>query len=94
PAGVDVIVEVETPEQMDQALAAGVRRILVDNQLPERIAQWVKRAGPEVAIEASGGITLDMVRAYADAGAKYVSMGALTHSVKAAGIRLEVLHPS
>ncbi|MBI2537312.1 MAG: carboxylating nicotinate-nucleotide diphosphorylase, partial [Gemmatimonadetes bacterium] len=87
PAGVDVIVEVETPEQMDQALAAGVRRILVDNQPPERIAQWVKRAGPGVAIEASGGITLANVRAYSQAGASSVSMGALTHSVGAVGIR-------
>lgn len=89
-AGVEVIVEVETPEQLDQALAAGVRRILVDNQPPERIAQWVRRAGPGVVTEASGGITTDNVRAYAEAGAKYVSMGVLTHSVKAAGIHFQV----
>jgi len=91
PNGVEAIVEVETPGQLEQALAAGVRRILVDNQPPELIAEWVKRAGPGVAIEASGGITLDTVRAYADAGAKYVSMGVLTHSAKAVGIRLETL---
>lgn len=90
PKGVEVIVEVETAEQLEQALSCGVRRILVDNQSPERIAEWVQRAGPEVAIEASGGITPDAVRAYAAAGARYVSMGALTHSVKAAGIRLEM----
>lgn len=90
PKGVDVIVEVETADQLEQALAWGVRRILVDNQSPERIAEWVKRAGPEVAIEASGGITPDTARAYAAAGAKYVSMGALTHSARAAGIRLEM----
>ena len=66
-----------------------MRRVLVDNQAPERIAEWAKRAGPEVAIEASGGITPDTARAYADAGARYISMGCLTHSVRAAAIRLE-----
>jgi len=90
PGGIDVIVEVETSDQLEQALACGVRRILVDNQPPERIAEWVSRAGPGVAIEASGGITLETVRAYAEAGAKYVSMGILTHSVHAVGIRLDV----
>ncbi len=93
PKGVEVIVEVETAEQLEQALACGVRRILVDNQAPERIAEWVKRAGPDVAIEASGGITPDRVRAYAAAGARYVSLGALTHSMRAAGIRLEIAPP-
>jgi len=92
PSGVETIVEVETTEQLEQALAAGVRRVLVDNQPPERIAEWVKRAGPEVAIEASGGVTPDTARLYADAGARYVSIGALTHSVRAAGIRLAI-HP-
>ncbi len=89
-AGVEVIVEVETPAQLDQALAAGVKRILVDNQPPERIADWVKRVGPNVAIEASGGITPDTARAYAEAGARYVSLGALTHSVIAAGVSFEI----
>ncbi len=90
PGGVMVIVEVETPAQLDQALAAGVKRILVDNQPAERVAEWAKRAGPNVAIEASGGITPENARAYALAGAKYVSMGALTHSVKAVAIRFQV----
>jgi nicotinate-nucleotide pyrophosphorylase (carboxylating) len=92
PKGVETIVEAETLEQLEQALAAGVRRILVDNQPPERLAEWVKRAGPGVAMEASGGITPDTARAYAVAGARYVSIGALTHSARAAGIRLEI-HP-
>lgn len=90
PSGVPVIVEVETEAQLEQALAAGVKRILVDNQPPERIAQWVRRAGPDVAIEASGGIGLEAVRAYAEAGARYISMGALTHSVRAAAIRFDL----
>ncbi len=90
PSGVPVIVEVETEAQLEQALAAGVKRILADNQPPERIAQWVRRAGPGVAIEASGGIGLEAVRAYAEAGARYISMGTLTHSVRAAAIRFDL----
>ena len=90
PRGVPVIVEVETPEQLEAALAAGVTRILVDNQPPERLAEWVRRAGPDVAIEASGGITPETARAYAEAGAKFISLGSLTHSVTAAAIRFEL----
>jgi nicotinate-nucleotide pyrophosphorylase (carboxylating) len=85
-------VEVETEEQLRVALDAGIRRILVDNQPPERVAAWVRRAGPNVAIEASGGITPDNAPAYAAAGARYLSLGALTHSLKAARIRFEVNH--
>jgi nicotinate-nucleotide pyrophosphorylase (carboxylating) len=87
---VPVIVEVETPEQLEAALAAGVMRVLVDNQPPARVAEWVKRAGPKVAIEASGGITPETARAYAEAGATFISLGSLTHSVKAAAIRFEM----
>jgi nicotinate-nucleotide pyrophosphorylase (carboxylating) len=90
PRGVAVMVEVETPAQLEAALAAGVTRILVDNQPPAQLAEWVRRAGPDVAIEASGGITPDRARAYAEAGAKFISMGALTHSVRAVAIRLEL----
>lgn len=90
PEGVPVIVEVETEEQLDEALAAGVRRLLVDNQPPERVAAWVQRAGPTVAIEASGGITPELARPYAEAGARFISMGGLTHSVRAAAITFEL----
>lgn len=90
PAGMELIAEVETPDQLEAALEAGVTRILVDNQPPQRIAQWAERAGPRVAIEASGGITPETARAYAEAGARYLSLGAITHSVKAVGIRLDV----
>lgn len=88
--GVPVIVEVETEEQLDEALAAGVRRLLVDNQTPRRVAAWVQRAGPTVAIEASGGITPELARSYAEAGARFISMGGLTHSVRAAAITFEL----
>jgi nicotinate-nucleotide pyrophosphorylase (carboxylating) len=89
--GLDVIVEVETDAQLEQALAAGVRHILADNQPAARIAAWVRRAGPAVTIQASGGITIATARAYAEAGATLISIGALTHSVPAAPIRYEIV---
>jgi nicotinate-nucleotide pyrophosphorylase (carboxylating) len=89
PDGTAVTVEVENEEQLEAALAAGVKRILVDNQPPERLAQWVRRAAP-AAVEASGGVTPEKAAAYAKAGARYVSMGALTHSAPAVAIRLDL----
>ncbi|HET9725986.1 MAG TPA: hypothetical protein VFP28_03655, partial [Gemmatimonadales bacterium] len=86
-------VEVESPEQVEQACAAGATRLLVDNQAPETAAAWARRARelrPGIEIEATGGITLANVRAYAEAGADYVSIGALTHSVRAADLAIEV----
>lgn len=90
PADRPVTVEVESDDQLEQALRAGVTRILADNLPPERVAEWVRRAGPAVAIEASGGIRPEAARAYALAGARYISIGALTHSVPAVPIRLDV----
>ena len=90
PPGVEVMVEVENDAQLEQALGAGVRHILADNQTPDRIAAWVQRAGPGVTIQASGGITVDTARAYGEAGAGLISIGALTHSVPAAPIHYEL----
>jgi nicotinate-nucleotide pyrophosphorylase (carboxylating) len=86
-------VEVESAEQLDRACAAGATRLLVDNQTPETVAAWGARARgrrPGIEIEATGGITLQNVRAYAEAGADFVSIGALTHSVRAADVAVEV----
>ena len=86
-------VEVESVEQLKLACAAGATRLLVDNQPPETVRDWGRRAralSPEIEIEATGGITLENVRDYAEAGADYISIGALTHSVRAADIALEV----
>ena len=90
PAGVPVVVEVEDEAQLEQALAAGVRHILADNQTPERVAAWVQRAGPGVTVQASGGITPETARGYAHAGAALISIGALTHSAPAAPIRCDL----
>jgi nicotinate-nucleotide pyrophosphorylase (carboxylating) len=86
-------VEVESLEQLEQACAAGATRLLVDNQTPDTVKAWARRArelSSGIEIEATGGIMLANVRAYAEAGADYVSIGALTHSVRAADLAIEV----
>jgi nicotinate-nucleotide pyrophosphorylase (carboxylating) len=91
--GTPLVVEVETDAQLDEALAAGVRHILVDNQTPEGVAAWVRRAGPGVTVQASGGIHAETARAYAAAGAHLIAIGELTHSAPAAPIRCDILAP-
>jgi nicotinate-nucleotide pyrophosphorylase (carboxylating) len=86
-------VEVESPEQVEEACAAGATRLLVDNQTPDTLRRWAQRARalrPTIEIEATGGITLENVRTYAEAGADFISIGALTHSVRAADLALEI----
>jgi nicotinate-nucleotide pyrophosphorylase (carboxylating) len=88
-----VEVEVESEDDLREALEAGARMILIDNQTPETVARWTRIAKESPTppfIEASGNMTLDRVRAYALAGADAVSVGALTHSVAAADIALEL----
>jgi nicotinate-nucleotide pyrophosphorylase (carboxylating) len=87
-------VEVESTEQLELACAAGATRLLVDNQSPETVRNWSRLARglrPDIEIEATGGITLANARDYAEAGADYISVGALTHSVQAADLGIEVL---
>jgi nicotinate-nucleotide pyrophosphorylase (carboxylating) len=86
-------VEVESEGQLEEACAAGATRLLVDNQAPATVQAWARRARelvPGIEIEATGGITLGNVREYAEAGVDFVSIGALTHSVVAADIGLEI----
>jgi nicotinate-nucleotide pyrophosphorylase (carboxylating) len=86
-------VEVESEGQLEEACAAGATRLLVDNQPPATVRAWAQRARelvPGIEIEATGGITLANVREYAEAGVDFVSIGALTHSVVAADIGLEI----
>lgn len=75
-------VEVRNTEEIDRALAAGVDRIMLDNFTPERTAEAVKRINGATEIESSGGITLQTLRAYGETGVDFISVGALTHSVK------------
>jgi nicotinate-nucleotide pyrophosphorylase (carboxylating) len=91
---VSLQVEVESVAQLEQACSAGATRLLVDNQRPETVQAWAERARglrPGIEIEATGGITLANVRGYAEAGADFISIGALTHSVIAADLGIEVV---
>jgi nicotinate-nucleotide pyrophosphorylase (carboxylating) len=87
-----VEIEVRTLEELEEALACGAKRLLLDNLTPEQAREWVQRIGGRATVELSGGITLDNVREYALAGAQFVSSGAITHSARAVDIhfRLEL----
>ncbi|MES2306792.1 MAG: carboxylating nicotinate-nucleotide diphosphorylase [Gemmatimonadota bacterium] len=90
---VSLQVEVESLAQLDEACAAGATRLLIDNQTPATVAEWADRArahAPGIEIEATGGITLTTIRSFAEAGANFVSTGALTHSVRSIDLGVEV----
>lgn len=77
--------EVRNLKEIDEALDAGVDRIMLDNFTPERTAEAVKHIraiNPSVEIESSGGITFETLRKYGECGVDFISVGALTHSVK------------
>jgi len=75
-------VEVRDTDEIRQALAEGVDRIMLDNFTPEATAEAVKLIDGAAEVESSGGITIDTLRAYGEAGVDFISVGALTHSVK------------
>ena len=83
-------IEVKTPEEAAQAAEAGADIILLDNMNPEQMRRAVGLLKGRVLIEASGGITLENVRAVAETGVDRISIGALTHSPKALDISLEL----
>ena len=86
-------VEVESEAQVEEACRAEADRLLLDNQAPETVSAWARLArdlSPGITIEATGSLTLTNVRAYAEAGADFVSLGALTHSVRAADLALDL----
>jgi nicotinate-nucleotide pyrophosphorylase (carboxylating) len=80
-------VEVESMDEMSEALLAGADRILLDNFLPEKLAEAVAlnraEGSPAAELEASGGVTIDEVRRIATSGVDAVSVGALTKNVRA-----------
>ncbi len=88
PAGIAVEVECATLEEVEGALAAGVPRLLLDNMTPDELRRAVALTAGRAELEASGGITLDTVRAVADTGVDYISVGALTHSAPALDVSL------
>lgn len=92
--GQRVQVEVRTPVELDEALANGAEAILLDNMTPAEIKHSVDRIKREdrwIPTEASGGIVLENIRAYAEAGVDFISVGALTHSARAADISMSIV---
>jgi nicotinate-nucleotide pyrophosphorylase (carboxylating) len=73
-------VEVDSLAQLDEALAEGAELVLLDNFTPEQCAEAVRRRPEGVKLEASGGLTLDVARQYAETGVDYLAVGGLTHS--------------
>jgi nicotinate-nucleotide pyrophosphorylase (carboxylating) len=92
-AGSDRPVEIEadTLAQVEQALAAGAERILLDNMSPAEVARAVELVHGRALLEASGGIDEDSIRAYAETGVDFISIGALTHGARSLHVSLEVL---
>jgi len=87
-------VEVDTLEQLDEALRAGPDLVLLDNMSPAMLREAVRRrnaAASDVELEASGGITLENVREVAETGVERISIGALTHSAASLDLGLDWL---
>lgn len=87
---VKIEVEVDTLDLLQEALEAGPDAILLDNMSTEQVAQAVKHTHRKIYLEASGGINLFNVRAYAETGVNAVAIGALTHSSTAVDISLRI----
>jgi nicotinate-nucleotide pyrophosphorylase (carboxylating) len=90
--GIPLEVEVDTLEQLDQALPCGPDIVLLDNMTPAVLREAVRRrnaVAPQVLLEASGGVNLDTVRSIAETGVDRISVGALTHSAPALDIALD-----
>jgi nicotinate-nucleotide pyrophosphorylase (carboxylating) len=85
-----VEIEAETLEQVREAVGAGAPRILLDNMSPEQVRVAVEEVGGRAELEASGGMSLATVRAFAETGVDFISVGALTHSARSLDVSLEV----
>jgi len=88
PGGVWVELEVESLDELDDALGAGIERVLLDNMSPEEMREAVARTRGRASLEASGAIGPASIRAVAEAGVDYISVGALTHSAPALDLSL------
>ena len=90
-AGVDIQIEVENFTELEEALAAGAKSILIDNFNTEQMKQAVAITAGRALLEASGGINLDQIRAIASTGVDRISLGKLTKDVSAVDFSLRIL---
>ncbi|WP_418064570.1 carboxylating nicotinate-nucleotide diphosphorylase [Sedimenticola thiotaurini] len=90
-ADIEIEVEVESLDELDEALDAGARRILLDNFSLESLRQAVKRVQGRARLEASGGVTLGTIRGIAETGVDDISVGALTKDVKAVDLSMRFI---
>ena len=86
-----VEVEVETLDEVREALAAGADRLLLDNMTPVELREAVALVAGRVPTEASGGVSLSTVREMAESGVDFISVGALTHAARSLDVSMEVL---
>lgn len=91
PPGVSVQIEVESLDELQQALAAGAKLILLDNFTLADMKQAVISTAKRAALEASGGITLESVRAIAETGVDRISIGSLTKDIKAVDLSMRII---
>jgi nicotinate-nucleotide pyrophosphorylase (carboxylating) len=85
-----VEIEVRTRAELDEALHCGATHLLLDNLTPTEAREWIKIIGKRATVELSGGITLATIRAYAETGADFISVGAITHSARAMDIHFQL----
>jgi nicotinate-nucleotide pyrophosphorylase (carboxylating) len=83
-------VEIDRLQDLEGVLAAGADVVMLDNFSPEQVAEAVRRTGARAILEASGGISLDSIGAYAATGVQRISLGFITHSAPAADLGLEL----
>lgn len=89
-AGIErIIVEVDRLDQIEPALSAGATHLLLDNMEPDTLREAVRLVDGRVPTEASGGISLDTIRAKAETGVTYLSVGRITQSAPAVDIGLD-----
>lgn len=88
--GKDIEVEVRTPTQISEALEAGADIIMLDNMSLKEIKSSINSIGSKAIVEVSGGVNENTIRAIAEAGADWISVGALTHSVRSSDISIEI----
>jgi nicotinate-nucleotide pyrophosphorylase (carboxylating) len=88
PAGVEIEIEVEALAQLEEALAAGARRVLLDNFELKMLRQAVEMNAGQARLEASGGVNLETIRSIAETGVNDISVGALTKDVRAVDLSM------